>query len=410
METLVIINLVLIFIALYLFSFFVILNIKNRKDMLSYPLAKNIYSVSILIPAYNEENSIKDTIEHVMNLDYPKDKFEVIVLNDGSTDRTKEIVLQCKQKYPSLKILNKPNSGKADSLNMGIKLSKGELIAVVDSDSFPSKESLARLTGYFDNPEMGAVTSFVKVRNEEVNYLTKIQSIEYIIMAWTRKLLDFVNGVFVTNGPLSLYKREYLIKVGGFDKNTVTEDIDITWNLLNSGYKTAMCLSANVTTVVPDKLKDYYHQRVRWGLGGIQAIAKYKKSFFRNGMFGAFIIPFVSFSIIMSLFVLFYSFYISFKTFLQNFVVAKYSISSGVSIFNYDSINFYPSVLLFYLAFLFISSLIYYSYLISKLNYTKKIEIKTFFNLLFYLLIYLSLYLFVWVPAVYRYIRKNNRW
>ena len=89
---------------------------------------------------------------------------------------------------------------------------------------------------------MGAVTSFVGVRNKENNFFAKIQSIEYLIMGWTRKLFDFIDSVWCTNGPLSLYRKSYILKVGGFDLNTVTEDIDITWNMLNHNYKTSMCL------------------------------------------------------------------------------------------------------------------------------------------------------------------------
>jgi len=398
------------FIALYMFSFFIILNIRNRKDIFSYPIATKEYFVTVLIPAHNEEDNISDTIEHVMNLDYPKNKLEVIVLNDGSTDKTKEIILKCMKKYPNLKLLDKNNSGKADSLNQGIKMAKGELIAVVDSDSFPSQDSLKKLTGYFDEEVMGAVTSFVTVRNPNTNYLTKIQDIEYLLLAWTRKLFDFMNSVFVTNGPLSLYRKEYLIKIGGFDTKTVTEDIDVTWNLLSYGYKTAMCLDARVSTVVPDKLKKYYHQRVRWGVGGLQAISKYKKTFLKKGIFGMFVYPFVSFSIFMSFFVLFFSLYLTIKSFSENLVVTGFSVYSGASIIHYENINFYPSVLLFYLAILFISTIIYYNYILKKIKYHEKLKIRTFFNLIFYILIYLSAYLLIWLPSLYRYIKKDNRW
>jgi cellulose synthase/poly-beta-1,6-N-acetylglucosamine synthase-like glycosyltransferase len=410
MEAFVIIYLIVMFISLYLVSFFVLLNIKHRKELFSSPEIKNYSFVSILVPAYNEEDSIEDTIEHVANLNYPKDKMEIIVINDGSRDKTKEIVLKCKKKYPWIKLLDKKNSGKADSLNCGINISKGELIAVVDSDSFPSKDSLRKLIGYFNDFSMGAVTSFVSVRNKDANYLAKLQSIEYVIMGWTRKLFDFINAVFVTNGPLSVYRKEYVLKVGGFDTKTVTEDIDITWNLMNSGFKTAMCLDARVSTVVPTKLKKYYNQRVRWGLGGLQALAKYRKTFFKRGVFGTFVLPFVSLSIFMSFFVSFYSLYLLFKSLGSNIFITGDSLYSGASLFHYQNINFYPSVTLFYTAFLFLISIAYYSYMLSKIKYEEKLRVVTFFNLCFYILVYLSLYIFIWIPSIYRYIRKNNQW
>lgn len=178
------------------------------------PVPKSYPFVSILIPAYNEEDSIAGTIDHVLNLDYPKEKLEIIVINDGSKDRTKDVILRYVKSNENVRLLDKPNSGKADSLNKGIKMSKGELIAVVDSDSFPSKDSLRKLVGLFDDPQMGAVTSFVSVRNSKETVLTKIQEIEYLFMGWARKILDFVDSVYVTNGPLSIYRRKYVDKVG----------------------------------------------------------------------------------------------------------------------------------------------------------------------------------------------------
>ena len=159
------------FIALYMFSFFIILTIKNKHQLFHYIKPKKEYSISILIPAFNEEDSIEDTIKHVTELDYPKNKLEIIIINDGSTDNTKKLIKKSIKKYPYLRLLDKENSGKADSLNQGIKIAKGELIAVVDSDSFPSKDSLKKLTGFFNEEKIGAVTSFVNVRNKDENFI-----------------------------------------------------------------------------------------------------------------------------------------------------------------------------------------------------------------------------------------------
>lgn len=410
MDWITIIYLSLMFISLYMFSFFVILTIKNKNRLFESPLPKKDYLISILVPAYNEEDSIQDTIDHVMSLNYPKDKLEVIAINDGSKDKTYKILCELKNKYPILKILNKENSGKADSLNQGINMSKGELIAVVDSDSFPSKDSLMKLTGFFNEDKIAAVTSFVTVRNKDENFFAKIQSIEYMILGWARKLLDFVDSVYVTNGPLSLYRKKYLIEVKGFDLKTVTEDIDVTWNLLAHGYKTAMCLDARVSTVVPSKFKSWYRQRTRWGLGGLQAIFKYKSMFFKKGMFGAFILPFVSFSIIISLIAFVFSLYLIFKgVILRSEVFAK-SLISNVSVFHFQDVNLSPSVLFFYLIILFSSSITYYSYILYKTRYDEKLSTKRFFNLIFYILFYLSIYSVVWFSSIYRFIIKDYKW
>lgn len=410
MDLIIAIYLGLMFISLYMFSFFIILTIKNNKKLFHSPEPERVYTISLILPAYNEENNIGDTIKHVMELDYPINKLEVIVINDGSKDNTKKVVQKLLKKYKNLKLIDKPNSGKADSINQGIKIAKGELIAVVDCDSFPSKHSLRKLTGFFNDPEMGAVTSFVTLRNKNINFLTNLQAVEYVIMGWARKLLDFVDSVYVTNGPLSLYRKKYILEVGGFDTHTVTEDIDITWNMLNHGYKTGMCLDARVTTVAPHKFKPWLKQRERWGLGGLQAISKYRKMFFKKGMFGAFILPFVSISIILSLFGFLFSIYLLLKALLVRFLVMDYSASAGASLFHWQMINFYPSVILFYTLILLVGSVSYYNYILYKTGYEEKFSIKRFFKMIFYMIIYLALYPIVWFFAIYRYIVKDYRW
>jgi len=410
MEIATIVYLSFMFIAIYFFSFFIILTIRNRDTLFSYPKPKKIYDISVLIPAFNEENSIEETINHVCSLDYPEEKIEIVIINDGSTDRTKKIVERMQHKYKNLKLFNKENSGKADSLNLGISKTKGELIAVVDSDSFPERESLKKLTGYFNDEKMGAVTSFVKIRNKEDNFFAKIQAIEYLILGWSRKLLDYVDSVNVTNGPLSLYRKKYISKVGGFDRNTVTEDIDITWNLLYHGYKTGMCLDANVSTIAPIKFKRWFRQRTRWGLGGLQAIAKYKKMFLRKGMFGLFILPYVSLSVVLSIFTFLFSLYLFGKFMLVSFLAADYSVIANTKIFSLQDINLYPSVIIFYFVILFTLSISYSIYILNKLKFEKKLTMERFFNILFYVFVYLTSYPIIWFFSIYRFIKKDNRW
>ncbi len=402
--------LAIMFIAIYMFSFFVILTFKNRKELFSYPKPNTNFSISVLIPAHNEEKSIAETIENIMLSNYPKDKLEIIIINDGSKDNTAEIVRKFEKKYSNLKLIDKPNSGKADSLNLGIKKARGELIAIVDADSFPSPESLKKLTGYFNNPKMGAVTSFVTIRNKNENFLTKIQSLEYIVMAWNRKLLDFIDSVSVTNGPLSLYRKSILLEIGGFDKNSITEDIEVTWNILDHEYKTALCFDAHVTTITPSKFKPWLRQRTRWGIGGLQVIQKYKKAFFKKGMFGAFIIPYISFSIILSIAAFLFSSYLLIRALLGKILSITYSVSTNSAIFKVEDINLNPSVILFYLIVLFTMSIIYFFYILKSINYEENLSVKRFFNLLFYILIYLSLYPLIWFISIYRFVKKDYKW
>lgn len=402
--------LVFMFIALYMFSFFIILTIRNKERLFSYPEMKKEYRVSVLIPAYNEEDSIEETIRYVMELEYPKSKIEVIVINDGSRDGTLGKVKKLLGRYKNLKLIDKENSGKANSLNIGVKKARGELIAVVDSDSFPSPSSLRKLAGFFNDEKMGAVTSFVSVRNADENFFARIQSIEYLILGWSRNLLDFVDSVYVTNGPLSLYRKKYIEEVGGFDSKTVTEDIDITWNMMEHGYKTGMCLDARVSTIVPHKFRVWFRQRVRWGLGGLQAIQKYRKSFFRKGIFGAFVLPFVSLTIVLSIFAFVFSLYLILRSVFIRALSTSYSVAAQSALFRFEDINLHPSILIFFLIALFILSMNYSWYVLQTTKFDKKLDVRRFFTLIFYTIVYLSFYPVIWFASIYRFIKKDYTW
>ncbi|PIN96714.1 hypothetical protein COU56_00075, partial [Candidatus Pacearchaeota archaeon CG10_big_fil_rev_8_21_14_0_10_31_9] len=252
--------------------------------MFDYPKLTKSYRVSVLIPAYNEEDSIGGTVKSILDLDY-KNIIEIIIINDGSKDKTKEIALSLEKKYDNVILFDKVNSGKADSLNQAIKIAKGELIVVVDADSYPSKDSFQKMIGFFDDLKVGAVTTRIFVR-EPKTFIQKLQSIEYRVIAFSRKLLGFLDAIYVTPGPLAIYRKSALEKIGGFDPKNITEDIEVTWHLTFEGYKVKMSLDPYVTTVSPNKFKAWFKQRIRWNIGGMQTISKYKKYFFRKGMLG----------------------------------------------------------------------------------------------------------------------------
>lgn len=409
--------LTLMFISLYLFSFFVVITLKNKRDFFAYPKSKKKYSVTLIIPAHNEEGSIAETIENVLMNDYPKEFLEIIVVNDRSIDKTKQIVEKLCKKYPELKLLNRTEkssdkvlNGKSDAINAALAIAKGELIAVTDADSFPDVDSLKKIVGYFDKPNMAAVTSFVKVRNKEGNLYGKVQALEYTVLAWNRKILDFVDSVYVTNGPLSVYRKKFLLEIGGFDVTTITEDIDVTWNLMSKGYQTSMCLDAKASTIVPTTFKKWFRQRVRWGIGGVQAIKKYKKSVTKGGMFGFFVIPFVFLSIFLSIVGFAFSAYLIIKSLSARILSTGYSIASDVSLIHFQEINLAPSVMIFFFVVLFFSSLFYYRYILTRTKFYDKLTIGRFLVLVFYMLVFLAFYPLIWYATFYRMAKKDYGW
>lgn len=396
------------FISLYMLSFFLILYFRNRKNFFYYPESKKNYSISFVVPAYNEEKTIGDTIKHIFDIDYDNVK-EIIVINDCSTDNTKKIVEKLMKEYKKLKLINnEKNLGKAGGLNKGWKLANSELIAVVDADSFPQKDSLKKMVGFFDDEEVGAVTCPVLVRNK-TKLWEKLQAIEYIAISFGRKLLEYVDAIYVTPGPLAVYRKTALEDINGFDTENMTEDIEATWHLAHNGWKRKMSLSTGVTSEVPSKIKPWWKQRRRWNLGGLQCIKKYRHIIGKRGMLGAFIIPFFIINLFLGLIGLSIFFYLLITRIISNYLLTKYSIIADTPIITLEEFYITPSILNYLGIILFIFGLIFILLILSILN--EKIKKKeNLINIPFYLIFYLILYPFIMVNSIWHYYKKKRVW
>jgi poly-beta-1,6-N-acetyl-D-glucosamine synthase len=397
---------VLSFFGMYFLLMFIILYKRNKHLMNDYPEPKLFPSVSFIVPAYNEEDSIANTLTALLNVKYPEGKKEILVVNDGSKDKTTEIVKKFMKNNKEIKLLDKPNSGKADSINQALKLIKGELVAITDADSYPEKNALIKMVGYFEeNKEVATVTSRVIVKNKN-NFMEKQQEFDYVVVAWSRKVLDFVDSVYVTNGPLSIYRAEIIRKIGGFDTKNLTEDIEITWHLLSLGYKTKMSYSTEVYTTVPSTLKKWISQRVRWNIGGLQTIFKYRKFILRGGnFFGLFILPYVSLAFTCSLIgIILLIRYIWIKA--SFYLLSLPYLFSGYNFFNFFKVNF-MFTLLFILGTVFlIFSFVYYKFCLENSD----IKNKKFWKTVTYIFIYRPLYLIPLIIMVYKMITRDIRW
>lgn len=401
------IYLVYMFISLYFLSLMLIVYIKNRKSLFQVPELKKHFSVSVLIPAYNEEDAIAPTIKAVFKSDYDNLK-EVIVVDDGSTDRTVSVVKKLLKKYSKLKLLEKKNSGKADSLNQAIKIAKGELIAVVDSDSFPQSDAIRKMIGFFEDNRVGAVTCPILARNRN-SFFEKIQAIEYSMIALTRKLLEPLNAIYVTPGPLALYRKSALVSVGGFDKNNLTEDIELTWHLTAAGWKRKMALNTQVTTIVPSKFVAWWKQRKRWSVGGFQTSWKYKNYFFREGILGFFILPLFIFSTILGLAGLGIFVYLGLAKIVKEYLMIKLSFIANTAIITLDQFYFTPTVLN-YLGFVLFFIGLAYTLIILYLMKEDIWRKKNIINILFFMIVYLAVYPFITLSAIFKLVKKDLSW
>ncbi len=400
--------------TIYFTIFFSLIYIETYDLYYNDKPAKKEKLISILIPAYNEGKNVEESIKSILNSDYSKDKIEIIAINDGSTDNTLNILKSWQKKYPKIiKIINQENQGKAVALNNGLKIAKGEFIGVVDADSFLDKNALKMIMGVFENhPDTSAVTSNIQIKQKD-NFLRKMQDIEYTTILWVRKLLQFIGAIYVTPGPLSVYKASVLRKVGGFDEKNITEDIEIGWRLLSQGHKIRICLNAVVYTNAPKKLKEWWRQRVRWSAGGYQTALKYKESLFKHkkyGIVGKFVFPFFSLSFIISLLgfsIVIYRFITESIPRIYYSIIARFA--KPPSVIEYVTI---PNSFTFFGILLLVASIVYTT--ISLLG----IKNKRYFNLnkggvliiLATLTFYLSLFPIVLIQGIYRVNKGVWKW
>ena len=406
-ELLTAIYLAYMFAAFYFLFLFVLIFVQNRKEVFECPKPLKNYSLSVVIPAYNEQESVKGTVEAVLASDYPYLE-KVIIVNDGSKDDTEKISAELEKKYKKVQLFNKLNSGKADSINQALKLIKSDYVAVVDADSYPRSDAISKMIGFFNEEGVGAVTTSIIVR-EPKNFIQRMQAIEYKVIAFTRKLLGFVDSIYVTPGPLAIYDKKVLISVGGFDTKNMTEDIELTWKLVYNGYKIRMSFDSYASTVSPDTIKKWFKQRTRWGVGGMQTMLKYKASITKKGMLGFFILPFFSLSLILGFLGLGLFSYRFIRGVIVSYLSTEYSITSNAVLLSMQDINLHPSILHFFGITAFILGILFILFSLHFIN-KKTGGNERFFSLAFYSLIYMTVYPIVLAFAFYKFVVGGYTW
>ena len=401
---------VYMFLGLYMSVLLISIYIPNRKRMFSYPPSKP-EPVSIIMPCYNEEKTIGNAIESLLELDYPKDMIEIIIVDDKSKDNSVEIARGYEKKYKNVRVIvNERNSGgAAEPTNIGVRAAKYDYVAVTDADSTPSKDALKKMIGYLQtDTKTAGVTCSVLVKNTDT-WFQKLQAIEYKIIAFTRRLLDLIDAVYVTPGPFALYKKKALEEVGYFDPKNLTQDIEIVWRLRFNGYRARMCLPAQVHSECPAKFKQWWRQRIRWSIGGTQTNFKYIKYAFTKGMFGMFIIPFFTVSLFLGLFGLMLFSYLITKNIITSYLSTHYSIAAQATILRFEELTFAPSILNFFGGALFFLGLGFTIFSLANIkdDYFKKAKT---FNILLFQIIYLTVYPIITLVAVIKLIRGRYSW
>lgn len=244
----------------------------------------NLPGVSILIPAHNEELVIEKTVHSLMSMDYPIDRFEVIVLNDASTDQTAEILEGLKKIYKTLRVVHRHppigGKGKAEALNSAIEMTAYPLIAVFDADNQPEPKSLKYLATQFElDPKLGAAIGKFRTINKKKNLLTRFINIEglsfqWIVQAGRWRMLRLAT----LPGTNFIVRKDVLAEVGSWDPEALTEDAELSLRILEAGYPIKFVPYAVTWEQEPENLSTWFKQRTRWARGNFYLMKKYLSS------------------------------------------------------------------------------------------------------------------------------------
>jgi len=245
--------------------------------------------VAVLIPAYNEETVIVRTIRSVLNSDYSN--LHIIVIDDGSLDRTAEVAREAYAAEPRVQVLSKPNGGKAAALNFALDRLEEDIYVGIDADTVIAADAISKLIPHFEDPRIGAMAGNAKVGNR-VNLWTRWQALEYITSQnFERRALDLFHVVTVVPGAIGAWRTAPVKAAGGYPLNTVAEDADLTMNLLEQGFKVDYEDRSLAFTEAPIDAKGLMRQRFRWSFGTLQAVWKHRAAFVRNKAMGLFALP-----------------------------------------------------------------------------------------------------------------------
>ncbi|GIP22633.1 glycosyltransferase [Paenibacillus sp. J22TS3] len=246
------------------------------------PLPEEVPFVTLMVPAHNEGKVITQTVEALLALDYPHDRYEIIVINDNSSDNSSELLAKLQAKYPArqLVVINTDNitggKGKSNALNIGFQRSRGEFIAIYDADNTPEKTALRYLVAELSHdPTLGAVIGKFRTRNRFASLLTRFINIETLSFQWMAQAGRWKLFKLCTiPGTNFIMRREIIEEIGGWDVKAIAEDTEISFRIYMMGYRIKFQPKSVTWEQEPQTLKVWFKQRTRWAKGNIYVIVK----------------------------------------------------------------------------------------------------------------------------------------
>ena len=263
-----------LFIILFIFILFMFIVAIISRFTSSGQYSDFVPQLTVIIPTYNEAGNIANCLDSLFSSNYPEDKLEVIVVDDGSTDNTIDVL----SSY-NLRLFRQLHLGKSEAVNLGLHNASSDFILTLDADTSVDKNCLLELVKPFNDKSTGATNCAIKVKNKNT-LTTMFQNIEYHYNNLIRNSLSrlFKNGVWFF-GAVACYRKEAMVRIGRFKKDTLTEDMDTAMELKRAGYKVLNVGEAHAYTIVPDNIRTLFVQRSRWWFGGLQTLFKNKDMF-----------------------------------------------------------------------------------------------------------------------------------
>lgn len=276
-----------LFLGLYFEVFLLITFFEKKPAGKTFRKPTRYPSVSIIVPCWNEEKTIARTLKSLLELEYPKSKLSIIVVDDGSQDMTFQIAKRFEKRDSRVRVFSKENGGKYTALNFGIAQCDSELVGCLDADSFVTTDALIETVKKFEeNSKTMAIVPAMKV-HEPRRPLELMQAVEYTFGVFCKKMFGNLAAISVLPGPFSIYKREVFTKIGFFRHAHQTEDMEMAFRMHAHGMTIDNAHTAIVYTKVPQTVRALLRQRRRWSRGFLENSRDYRHMFF-NSQFGNF--------------------------------------------------------------------------------------------------------------------------
>lgn len=389
------------FYILSLYSYYA-----NKKELVQ--IEKSPF-VTVIIPAYNEQGGIEDTIRSALSLNYPRDKFEVIVVDDGSKDKTFDLASKFKQQ--GVRVFSKKNGGKGSALNLGLKNAKGVYVATMDADTIVQPDVLLKMLPYFENKQVMSVTPSMGVYKPR-SIWQRVQQIEYYLGVFLRKSFASINAIHITPGAFSVYRKSFFDKYGGYDEHNITEDMEIALRIQSHNFIIENEPRAAIYTLAPKSFRALLVQRRRWYTGLVKNLWAYRRLFgLKKGPLGFLVLPVSVTAVLLGCFLTIYSTSKLIGNLKNEF---SYLIANNFRFYSFTEINLYALERLFYIFFsykVFLITLIFILFVSGYLFFAKKNMLYRDglkLNFIFFIVLYSFMFTIWWIVS-FLYLAFNKK-